>query len=321
MKVMEKALYRNLNSFLRGLFGEKVYKVGLYGGFTCPNRDGTVGTDGCTFCNPASSRPRCYSPGMTIGEQLETGCRYIGKRYGANLYMAYFQDYTTTWGDPDRLREIYRSALAHPGVVGLALCTRPDCLGDPVLDLLEEIKEETFLWVEVGVQTSSDRLLRAMNRCHTMKDTEEAFRRLNSRAIYSSAHVILGYPGETETDRLETARFVSGSGALGVKIQNLHVVRNTGLAHACALGMFEPISFDGYVDAVIRFLENTSPGVVVQRLTGEAPGELTISPGWSVNKMAVLNRIRSRMNCEMRWQGKALGYPVTALEEPLSLPE
>lgn len=318
---MEKTLYRNLNGFLRGLFGEKVYKVGLYGGFTCPNRDGTLGREGCTFCNPESSQLRCYSPGMTIGEQLEAGCRYIDERHGAKLYMAYFKDYTTTWGDPDRLREIYSRALAHPGVVGLALCTRPDCLGNQVLDLLEEISGETFLWVEIGVQTASDRLLGAMNRCHTMKETVEAFRLLGSRGIHSSAHIILGYPGERPLDRLETARFVSGSGALGVKIQNLHVVRNTGLEDAYEKGAFEPMSLDGYVEAVIRFLENIGPGIVVQRLTGEAPAELTISPGWSVNKMAVLNRIKSRMNSEMRWQSKALGYPVAALEEPLSLPE
>jgi radical SAM protein (TIGR01212 family) len=321
MKVMEESLYRNLGDFLRGIFGEKVYKVGLYGGFTCPVRDGTLDSRGCTYCDPRSSRPLSYREGMTLEEQLRQGCSYIARRHSARLFMAYFQDNTATWGDPGRLRDLCTRALEWPGVVGLALCTRPDCLGDRVLDVLEELSRRTFLWVEVGIQTASDGLLRSMNRRHTHRDSVRALRSLHGRGIHSSVHVILGYPGESEEDRSATACFVNGSGTLGVKVQNLHVVAGTVLADSFSRGGFQVMTLDEYAVYAVTFLENIGPGVVVQRLTGEAPRELTVAPGWSVNKLAVLDAVKRRMRNGNSWQGKALGYPASALREPLSLPE
>jgi hypothetical protein len=321
MKVMEKKRYRNLNGFLRDLFGEKVYKVGLYGGFTCPNRDGTAGVGGCTFCNPASSRPVKYRDGMTIEQQLDEGCRYISRRHGASKFIAYFQDYSTTYGSPGALGKIYRKALSHPEIVGLSLCTRPDCLDDDVLDLLKDISRETFLWVEVGVQSASETLLTAMNRCHTHADSVTSFKRLRERNIHSSAHVILGYPGETREDRIDTAIFVNDSGALGVKVQNLHVVTGSPLEAVYRRGEFDVMEFEQYVEYACDFIEHISPRVVIQRLTGEAPAELTVSPEWSLRKMMVLERFRNSLSERDRWQGKALGFPVSTLEQPLLLPD
>jgi len=321
MKVMEKKRYRNLNGFLIDLFGEKVYKVGLYGGFTCPNRDGTSGVDGCTFCNPDSSRPLKYRDGMTIEQQLDEGCRYVSRRHGAGKFIAYFQDYSTTYGNPEALGDVYRRALSYDDIVGLSLCTRPDCLGENVLDLLEDISRETFLWVEVGVQSASDTLLTSMNRCHTHADSVTAFERLRERRIHSSAHVILGYPGETREDRIATAIFVNDSGALGVKVQNLHVVTGSTLETAYNRGQFDVMTLDQYVESACDFIEHIAPRVVIQRLTGEAPAELTVSPEWSLGKMKVLEKFRNRLSEGNRWQGKALGFPVSALEQPLLLPD
>ena len=318
---MEKMRYRNLNSFLRNLFGEKVYKVSLYGGFTCPNRDGTIGVGGCTFCNPASSRPVKYHDGMTIEQQLAEGCTYISRRYGVKKFIAYFQDYSTTYGPVEALGKIYRKAFSHADIVGLSLCTRPDCLDDDVLDLLEEVSRETFLWVEVGVQSASETLLTAMNRCHTHADSITAFERLRERSIHSSAHVILGYPGETRGDRIDTAAFVNDSGALGVKVQNLHVVTGSPLESVYNRGEFDVMKLDQYVEYACDFIEHISPEVVVQRLTGEAPAELTVSPEWSLEKMIVLEKFRNHLSEGDRWQGKALGFPNSALEQPLLLPD
>jgi hypothetical protein len=319
MKLMEKSRYRNLSGFLRETFGGRVHKVGLYGGFTCPNRDGTLGTGGCTFCNPASSRPGSYRDGMTVGEQLEAGCAYVGSRFGTDMFLPYFQDYTATWCEPSRLEELCRSVLGFPGVVGLSLCTRPDCLGDGILDVLEGLAREAFLWVEVGVQTGSDRLLEAMNRCHTAEDSEKAFERLGERGIHSSAHVILGYPGETGGDVLETARLVSGSGTLGVKVQNLHVVAGTGLAESFGRGEFTPPTLEDYAERTLLLLENIRPDIVVQRLSGEAPAALTVAPGWSRRKSSVIDAVRSLLESRDGWQGRALGFPLSALEEPVAL--
>lgn len=296
--------YRDLNTYLRQTFGEKVYKVGLVGGFTCPNRDGTLGTGGCTFCNPGSSLPLNCAPGAGIGRQLEDGTRYIRRRHGAGAFLAYFQDCTTTHASPETLGDMYREALAFPGVVGLCLCTRPDSLSAPVLDLLEALSARNFLWVELGVQSGSDRTLSAMNRGHTAADTTRAFGELHRRGIRSAAHVILGYPGETREEALSTVELVNLSGTAGVKIQNLHVVRDTPLEKSLLAGEFTPLSLDGYASLAVDFLERLRPDAVVMRLTGEAPAHLTVAPAWSINKLAVLNRVRRELELRNTFQGR-----------------
>jgi len=313
---MEGDRFRKLGGFLRGIFGARVFKVGLRGGFTCPNRDGTAGAGGCSFCNPDSAMPLGYRDGMPLHEQLREGCAYVARRHGAELFIAYFQDYSTTHGDVERLRGLLLEALSFPGVVGAALCTRPDCLGEAVLEMLSDLAKEHFLWVEIGVQSSEDGVLIRANRCHDAASSSEAFRRLQARGLLTSAHMIIGLPGSTRGSIPADAAFVRDSGAAGIKLQNLHVVSGTRLEEEFRSGAFEPMTLDAYASAVVEFLELTDPAVVVQRVSGEAPRGLTVAPDWSVNKLAVVNAVQRRMEEMDTWQGRALGFPGSALAGP-----
>ncbi|MCK4506163.1 MAG: TIGR01212 family radical SAM protein [Candidatus Aegiribacteria sp.] len=315
---MDQGRIRNLNSFFNQVFGTRVHKVSLRGGFTCPNRDGSVGTGGCSFCNPAGSRPMTFIDGMSIKEQLEAGCRFVASRYKVDSFLAYFQDYSTTYADPEKLSELYSTAIDFPGVVGLALCTRPDCLNAQIMDLLEELSGRTFLWVELGVQTSNDSILEDMNRCHTSKDTLTAMENLHSRNILTTAQMIIGYPGSDDEDTLTDAEFVRKTGTSGLKLQNLHVVKDTELERMYLNNEFDLMTLDKYIDRVITFLEYTEPGTVIQRLTGEAHHELTVAPKWSLNKQSVVNRIHQALFERDSWQGRKLGYPRTALDAPFT---
>lgn len=313
---MEDVRIRKLNAFFRDTFGRKVHKVGLRGGFSCPNRDGTFSTGGCSFCNPHSSRPATFRTGADVLRQLEEGSRYIAGRYGVSAFLPYFQDYTTTYGDVSTLRRLYSSVLSHPGVVGLSLCTRPDCLSGPVMELLEELSRKTFLWVELGVQTSDERLLLDMNRCHGAKESGDAFRLLHRRGILTGAHMILGYPGSSGRTVMDDAEFLRECGTAGVKLQNFHVVRDTAMESRYRNGEFRTMDMREYVDSVILFLEHTHPGVVIMRLSGQAPADLTVSPRWSLDKSSILKAIRDEMELRDSWQGKALGHSRDALREP-----
>lgn len=312
--------YRKLNTVLGNAFGEKVYRIGLVGGFTCPNRDGTRGREGCTFCNPASSQPINYEPAMPLSRQLSEGVEYIRWRHGARKYIAFFGDYTTTYTDRTVLDDLYSEAIAFPGVVGLALSTRPDCISEEVLDLLARIAAETFLWVEIGIQSVHDRTLKRINRCHTTEETRQAIARLHERSIAVSGHVILGLPGETQHDMMETARFLGETRVHGVKIHNLHVVEHTALADEYRRGEYTPLEFSDYVDLVVSFLEELPPTVVVQRMTGEAPRRLTVVPEWSVNKLAVHRAIEEELANRDTWQGRTWGASAGELGTPPLIP-
>jgi len=314
---MEDKRIRSLNDFFRDVFGRKVYKVSLLGGFNCPNRDGTFSTEGCTFCNPLSTRPVTYGKGKSINQQLEDGCKYVTERYGVSSFLPYFQDYTTTYGDPAELDALYREAISHPRTVGLSLCTRPDCLSEAMLDYLEDISREFFLWVEIGVQTSDDSILNDMNRCHYSKDTLNAFNALHRRNIFTAAHMIIGYPGMDRKSVLADAEFIRKTRTKGIKLQNLHVVKNTLIAERFAAGKFELITMEDYCETVILFLEHIEPDVVVLRLTGSAPDKFTIAPEWSRGKLGVMNRINEEMKRKDTWQGKALGFSKSCMEKPL----
>lgn len=312
---MEKTRYRKFNTFLRDIFGEKVYKISLYGSFTCPNRDGSKGTGGCIFCNPASSRPLNYIEGMSVKKQLETGADYIRKRHKTEKFIAYFMDYSTTYGDIEKLSTLYREAINFPGVVGLSLCTRPDCLSGEVLDLLEEISGSTYLWVELGIQTSNPETLMMINRCHTVEESEQAILELKKRNIAVSGHVVLGLPGEEIKDMIDTACFLAKTGVNGAKIQNLHVIEDTVLADMYRQGKIHVMELEEYVNQTIRFLEHLPPSMIIQRITGEAPRHLTVAPDWSVNKLAVINAIIRELEKRNTWQGKAIGSKLEDLKD------
>lgn len=307
---MNKNRYYTLNTFFRNTFGEKVYKVSVAGNFTCPTRDGTLGTEGCAFCNPLGSEPKHYKPGMTVTEQLKLATEYVKERHETSSFLAYFQDYTTTYTSTAKLELLYKEALSFPDIKGLALCTRPDTLTSDTMDLLKNISKNAFVWVELGVQSACDLTLLRMNRRHTVYDSEKAFNELHKRGIRTSAHVILGYPGESSEETLSTAAFINSSGTAGVKLQNLHVIKDTKLEELYKNNSITLQRRSEYAELASDFIERIRPDIVIQRVTGEAPPRMLVAPDWAINKLAVMNRVRRELMYRESWQGKKLGFKI-----------
>lgn len=296
--------YFSLNHFYRAIFGARVQKVSLDAGFTCPNVDGTVTTGGCTFCDNRSFSPSRRIARQDIMDQLEHGMRCLKERYTVNQFIAYFQPATNTYAPVDRLRSLYEAPLAHADVVGMAIGTRPDCVPDDVLDLLEEVAAGTYLSVEYGMQTMHNRSLDWMNRGHHHDSFLDAMQRSRGRGFEICAHVILGLPGESHQDMLATARELAGQKINAVKIHNLYAVRNTELAEQLARGEVTLLDRDSYVHAVVEFLELLPPDVVVERVSGDAPPDYFVAPEWCQNKPAVRDAIARELESRDTWQGR-----------------
>jgi radical SAM protein (TIGR01212 family) len=291
-------------------YGERVFKVSLRGGFTCPNRDGRVGTSGCAFCAGDALEPAGYRPGSSVAEQLRAGIDYIRKRHGVRRFVAYFQDYTATYGEPEHLARVYEPALGVPQVVGLAIGTRPDCLPAPVLDLLASLAERTDLWIEIGLQVANDDLLGAIGRGHTVADFERAVADCHARGLPVCAHVIVGLPGAGPADEERTADLLSDLEVWGVKIHAFHVLRGTRMATELAAGRIPVLSLEGYVERAVSFLERLRAETVVHRVTGEAPRRFTLAPEWTINKLAVHNAVLDGLSRRDTWQGRLRGAAV-----------
>ncbi|MBI4124901.1 MAG: TIGR01212 family radical SAM protein [Deltaproteobacteria bacterium] len=296
--------YRDLNGWLKERFGCKVFKVSLSAGTTCPNIDGTLATGGCTFCNDASYAPRTGPRReKPIREQLAEGIAYLRKRHKSPKFIAYFQSFTSTYGDREVLLDKFRAGLDHPDVVGLALSTRPDCLNAGWAKDLNDLGK--VCWIEIGLQTANDATLKKINRAHTSRQFAEAVKmwKQNS-AIPICAHVIVGLPGETKEEVLTTARFLADLPIDAVKIHNLHVVKGTQLAQEYLTGGYQPLTLEEYVDWTIGFLELTPPQYIIHRVNAHAPRHLTLAPDWSVNKLAVFNAVEKEMEQRDTRQGK-----------------
>jgi len=279
--------YFAYNFFLRRKFGQRVHKVSLDAGFTCPNVDGSITTGGCVFCDNRSFSPSRRLPRTTIAGQLEAGIRHIRRRFKCDRFLAYFQPATNTYAPVERLRPLYEEALAHPDVVGLAIGTRPDCVPPDVLDLLTELAGRTYLSVEYGMQSMHDRSLDWMNRGHHHDAFVDAVERSQGRGFEICAHVILGLPGESPADMLATARELARVNVDAVKIHNLYAVKNTPLAEQVARGEVRLLDREEYVEILVDFLERLPPGCVVERISGDAPPDFFIGPAWCLDKAGV----------------------------------
>jgi radical SAM protein (TIGR01212 family) len=288
--------YYAYNFFLRGKFGERVQKVSLDGGFTCPNVDGTLTTGGCTFCDNRSFSPSRRVKRGAIRAQLDEGIRRLKWRYDVDKFMAYFQPATNTYAPIAKLRLLYEEALEHEKVVGMAIGTRTDCVADDVLDLLTEIAGRTYLTIEYGMQTMHDRSLEWMNRGHGHAATVDAIERSRGRGFEICVHIMLGLPGETRDDMLATAREVARLNVDAVKIHNLYAVERTPLADDVRAGKVQLMERDEYIATLVDFLELLPPECVVERISGEAPPDYLVGPAWCLDKPG----IRSALDAEFR---------------------
>jgi radical SAM protein (TIGR01212 family) len=303
--------YNGLNRVLKKTFGARVYKIGLRLDFTCPNRDGTVAVGGCIYCNNASHTPESYRPRLTVTEQLRQGAEAVGRRHRAERFIAYFQSYSNTYDSASKLEKLYREALDYPGVVGISISTRPDCLPGDVLELLSDLSRDTYLWLELGLESMHDRTLRWVNRGHGLKEFITAADACKARGLRICTHLILGFPGESQADMLAAAPLVNRLGIDGIKLHNLHVIKNTALEKIYNEEGFEIFRQEQYVALVCQFLEVLHPAVIIHRLTGETYRALTVAPDWSVNKIGVHNAINEMLTSRDTWQGKRVsGAPV-----------
>ncbi|WP_278953094.1 TIGR01212 family radical SAM protein [Phocaeicola coprophilus] len=299
--------YNDFAGFLAGEFPFKVQKISVNAGFTCPNRDGTKGFGGCTYCNNQTFNPAYCRDDRSVTMQLEEGKRFFARKYPQMKYLAYFQAYTNTYGELELLKRMYEEALAVEGVVGLVIGTRPDCMPDSLLDYLEEVNRRTFLLVEYGIESADDRTLERINRGHSFACTEDAVRRTAARGIRTGGHVILGLPGESREDLIKQAERLSELPLTTLKMHQLQLIRGTRMAHEYALHPeeFHLFSADEYIELVIDYVEHLRPDLILERFVSQSPRELLIAPDWGLKNHEFTDRVKKRMKERDAWQGKA----------------
>lgn len=295
--------FHTLDWELKKLFGKKVVKIPLDLGLGCPNRDGTKGVGGCTFCSEFRSGEFSGDMRLSLAEQFNETKKLYSKWPDA-LYIAYFQAGTNTYAPADKLKRLFDEALALPDVVGLSISTRPDCISDEIADMLAELSQKTYLTVELGLQSSKNETLLRINRGHTFEEFLEGYEKLASRGVKVCIHIINGLPGETKADMLETAERVASLSPYEIKIHLLHVISGTKTALEFAAGEFETMSFEDYVNIVCDQLELLPPETVVARLTGDGDRKTLVAPLWSCDKRRVLNEIDKELRRRDSQQGK-----------------
>jgi radical SAM protein (TIGR01212 family) len=300
--------YNTFNNYLKQYFGQRVYRVPLDAGFTCPNRDGARAFGGCTFCDDRGSGAPTIDARLSVKQQLEAEIKRIRNRYKANKFLAYFQAFSNTYAPEGVLKELYDAALAHQDVVGLCIGTRPDCLADNVLDLLAEYSQKTFLWLEVGLQSSHDRTLNLINRGHTAEEFFDAVKRAKKRGLKVATHLIFGLPGETEAQMMETVALVAKSELDGIKIHQLCVYKGTPMEADYKENRLPLLGEAEYVDLVVRALELLPREMIIMRLVAEGSEDELIAPSWSFAKNRVMQSIHSTLLSKDTWQGKKFAF-------------
>jgi radical SAM protein (TIGR01212 family) len=299
--------YNDLNTYFRSRFGCRVQKITIDAGLSCPNRDGTLSTGGCIYCNARGSGTGALSRGLSITEQLVEGKHALSRRYKAVKFMAYFQSFSNTYAPIDILKRLYDEALAVEDVVGLSIGTRPDCVAEPVLDLLQDYAQKYLIWIEYGLQSAKDATLALINRGHDVQCFRDAVKATLNRQIKICAHIILGLPGETRSDMLDTAQTIASAGIDGLKLHLLYVIRGTRLETLYRRGGYTCLEQQEYVDLVCDFLERIPPHMIIQRLTGDPhPAEL-VAPHWSLKKTETLALINAVLEKRDSRQGKLVG--------------
>lgn len=296
--------YHSLDYMLRERFGEKVYKVTLNGGMSCPNRDGKIGTSGCIFCSAGGSGDFAADAALSITDQIESQIAILSQKRPIHKYIAYFQAYTNTYAPVEYLEKIFTEAITHPKVVALSIGTRPDCLSPKIVELLSRLNRQKPVWVELGLQTIHETTAQYIRRGYPLSVFNDAVQRLRKEGIEVIVHTILGLPGESNEDILATMEYLNQMDIQGIKLQLLHVLRGTDLAADYEKGMFQTYERDEYLSLLIECLEHLRPDIVIHRITGDGPKDLLIAPLWASRKREVLNLLHHRMKEQQSFQGR-----------------
>lgn len=297
--------YYDFSEFLKKYFPYKVQKISINAGFTCPNRDGKKGVGGCTYCNNQTFNPEYCKPVKTVAEQLEQGKQFFARKYPSMKYLAYFQAYTNTYGELQYLKSLYEEALGVEGVVGIVIGTRPDCMPEELLEYLEKLSKSVFVLVEYGVETSHNKTLQSINRGHTWEDAVDAVNRTKRHGLLCGIHLIMGLPGETVKDMLETADAISCLPIDTVKLHQLQLIHGTKLARQVATGEVQVSkwSAEEYIDVCLAFLRRLSPEIAIERFVSQSPDELLISPRWGLKNYEFTNLLMNRIRATETRQG------------------
>lgn len=300
--------YHSLDYHLKHTYGEKLYKISLDGGMTCPNRDGTLGTRGCIFCSAGGSGDFASDRSFSITEQIEAGKKQVAGKYTGNGYIAYFQAYTNTYAPAEKLENLFSEAISHPDIRILSIATRPDCLNDEILALLERLNRKKPVWVELGLQTIHRESAAFIRRGYDLPVFEHALAGLRHAGIDVIVHVILGLPGESTQQMLQTIDYLNTRDIQGIKLQLLHILKHTDLADYYREHPFWIPTMDEYFHLLGECICHLRPDIVIHRLTGDGPKSLLIEPKWTGNKRQVLNQMQAYFKRQNIWQGRSCSY-------------
>lgn len=288
--------YHSLNAYLKDKFKTKVYKLALSSGLSCPNRDGTLSSEGCIFCSNGGSGEFAADGSLSITEQIESAKAKVSKKIKDGKYIAYFQSFTNTYGDVSYLRKIFTEAIMHPDIVALSIGTRPDCLPEDVLKLLDSLNQIKPVWIELGLQTTNEETAKYINRGYSLEVFHNAVESLHKLNIDVIVHLIIGLPGETKEDILNSVKYVSSQNIAGIKLQLLHVLKNTPLEKEYLLNKFDVLSLEEYVNIIAECISHIPENIVIHRITGDGPKAILIAPLWSADKKKVLNYMNRRFD-------------------------
>lgn len=298
--------YNDFSGYFKQIFNERVQKVSIDAGFTCPNRDGLKGHGGCTYCNNKTFKPSYCNLENSVTSQINQGVAFFAKKYKSMKYLAYFQAYTNTYAPLDNLKDLYNEALQHPKIVGLVISTRPDSVSDELLDYLAELSKKVYVMVEFGLESHLDKTLEKINRGHTFSESVHALTETHNRGINNCAHVILGLPGESRTDILNQARVISNLPLKNLKLHQLQIHKNTVLAKQYQKnpGNFKLYSAEEYIELVVDYLELLNPAIIVERFISQAPRDMLLAPKWGLKNFEFVAKVEKRLAERNTWQGR-----------------